>query len=55
VPDPENHIQAVLDRVCPEHLARHFNFVTKGEGTETNGKFWTDAEQFLSKVKKEMQ
>jgi hypothetical protein len=59
VPDPENHIQAVLDRVRPEHLSRHFNFVPQpqkqpgvGEAAAAGqGNFWTDAEDFLSKVK----
>ncbi|KAL3119676.1 hypothetical protein niasHT_006762 [Heterodera trifolii] len=50
VPDPENHIQTVLDRVRPAHLRRHYNFV-KSEGGGANGEpFWTNCEDFMTKI-----
>ena len=51
VKDPENHIQAVLDRVRPEHLSRHYTFVKLKEPADPEGgPWWTDAEDFLAKV-----
>jgi nuclear GTP-binding protein len=47
VKDPENHVQAVLERVRPEHLMRHYSFV-KSDGTE--GPWWTDADEFMTKI-----
>lgn len=52
MPDPENHIQAVLDRVRPEHLCRHYNFVKRKdeEASGNDESFWTSVEDFLTKV-----
>ena len=54
VPDPENHISAVLDRVRPEHLLQHYAHVLSKEGgNDLEGKkaaFLTNPEEFLSMV-----
>ena len=52
VKDPENHIQAVLDRVKPEHLIQHFNLSKSNNDADIdNGQqLWVNAEDFLRKV-----
>uniref|UniRef100_A0A1I8BXI5 Nucleolar GTP-binding protein 2 n=1 Tax=Meloidogyne hapla TaxID=6305 RepID=A0A1I8BXI5_MELHA len=54
VPDPENHIAAVLDRVRPEHLMQHyahiFNKEEERNEDKKKGTFLTNSEEFLSRI-----
>lgn len=52
VPDPENHIPAVLERVRQEHLIQHYAHIfTKNElNEEKKASFLTNSEEFLTMV-----
>jgi len=54
VPDPENHITAVLDRVQPAHLLQHYAHIFNKEEERNEEKekrtFLTNSEEFLSRV-----
>jgi len=57
VKDPENHVQAVLDRVKDEHLRKHYKLYRKDPSSlslsrklEMKPMVWKDAEEFMTKV-----
>jgi nuclear GTP-binding protein len=57
VGDPENHVQAVLERVEDEHLRKHYKLYRKDPNavssssrrTELKPMVWADADDFMTK------
>lgn len=56
--DPENHVQAVLERVEDEHLRKHYKLYRKDPNAASSSSrkaelkpmVWTDADDFMTKV-----
>jgi nuclear GTP-binding protein len=50
VKNPEDHIGAVLDRVKPEHLMRHYSFMKVDDLDTENGEYWDGPEDFMTRI-----